>query len=87
MKQESTKSKLSVRALYVWSLCSIVVGLGLLLWIRYKTATTFCSIGDGCETVTTIGNIGRPIGAILLWSGAALLIGNTIRYFTLRRKR
>lgn len=87
MNQQKTKPKLSTRALYLWSLGLVVVGFGLLLLIKYWTATTFCTIGAGCGAVTAVGNVGRPIGAVLFLLGIGLFIGNSIRYFALRRKR
>lgn len=87
MKQEPTKPKVSTRALYIWSLALMVVSFGMLMLIKYWTATTFCSIGDGCETVDTVGSIGRPIGALMFLAGLVLLIGATIRYIVLHRKK
>lgn len=86
MNQQNNKFKFSTGALYLLSLGLAVIGFGLLLLIKYWTATTFCP-GRQCDVVDTVGAIGRPIGVILFLAGLGLLIGNTVRYFALRRKR
>ena len=86
MKQESAKPKVSTHVLYVWSLALMVVSFGMLMLIKYWTATTFCP-GPNCETVDTVGEIGRPIGALMFLAGLALLVGATVRYFVLLRKK
>ena len=84
-QKETPKSKTSIRTFYLWSLGLVVVGFGLLLLIKYWTATTFCP-GSQCDLVDTVGVIGRPIGAILFFAGVGLFVGGTIRHLALRRR-
>lgn len=86
MKQESTKPKLSVRALYVWSIANITLGVAVVLFIRYQWTVTPCR-NNGCDTLQNVAGVAQPLAMLIFLVGLVLLTSATVRYFLLRRKR
>lgn len=85
MKQESTKRKLSTRALYIWFIILFALAWSIATINQHVIATSSCG-ADGCADELMLGNILRAVATFLFAASSLSVAAATARYLVFSRK-